>query len=483
MTEKKKGFRELIEYIWDIELGSVSWVRSLGVKVMRVIHLVFRGLRDDNCTLHASALTFSTLMAIVPVLALSLAFARGVGNVDEAKGKIKDMVMEWTNGFRPATGGTNAVAAVPGKEVGPGAQSQPGEAVVSKEPGEELADTINGMVDRLFQKVEGIKFKALGGIGLVILVLMAIDVLGRVEAAFNNVWGVAKGRSVFRKFTDYLSIVIVLPVLLIAASSLPVVSFMTRFFDQTVAEGLKCWISSAALKDMTMIIMSTLGFAFLFIVMPNTKVKAMPGLVGGFVTALFLLCWLWVCATLQLGVANYGKIYGSFAMIPILLGWIYVSWGIVILGAEVAFAVQNCATYRMEQGARRASIHAKIVLSLSIICEAAKALAGKVGDFEVAAYAERRHVPVRFLNEVIDELVQAGLLAELVQKSGRFVLRKSPDSIKVKDVVDVVMRSGVGPEALGLGTVDTEIDRVVKKASEGINSSLSNTSVLDLVGE
>jgi len=477
MTEKKKGLRNLVEYIWDIELSSISRVHSFGVKVMRVLHLVFRGLRDDNCALHASALTFSTLMAIVPVLALSLAFARGVGNVEEAKGRMKDMVMEWTNGFRPVTGATNAASGVSGIELAIR------ERAGTKEAGDELADTINGMVDRLFQKVEGIKFKALGGIGLVILILMAIDVLGRVEAAFNTVWGVAKGRNVFRKFTDYLSIVIVLPVLLIAASSLPIVSFMTRFFDQTVAEGLRCWVSSAALKDLTMIVMSTLGFAFLFIVMPNTKVKIIPGLAGGFITALFLLCWLWICAALQVGVANYGKIYGSFAMVPILLGWIYVSWGIVILGAEVAFSIQNCATYRMEQGARRASIQAKIVLALSIICEAAKALAGKAGDLEVSAYAERKHVPVRFLNEVVEELVQAGFLGELVQKSGRFVLLKTPDTIKVRDVLDVIMRSGVGPEALGLGTIDTEIDRIVKKASDGINSSLSNTSLRDLVGE
>ena len=439
----KRSLNALFEYIWDAELSSLSWVHRFGVKALRVIHLVYRGFLEDECALHSSALTFSTLMAIVPVLALSLALARGFGDVEMAKERIRSNVVEWTSSFKSKPMDTNAVESLNGIRTSSELQNDV--------PG--IAEAINGMVDRVFAKVENIKFKAIGSIGLVVLILMTIDVLGRVEAAFNRVWAVKTGRSMLRKFTDYLSVVMVLPVLIIAASSLPVVSFVMRFLDETVAGNLQFIVGSAVIKDTTTIIMATLGFAFLIVFMPNTKVKAVPGLTGGFVTALLFIGWLWICAALQVGVANYGKIYGSFAVVPILLAWVYASWGIVLFGAEVAFAVQNCSSYRMEQGARKANMDAKIIMALSIILEAARALSGKGSVFEVTRYADRKRIPIRFINEVIEELLQSGLLAELSEKSGKYVLLKAPDLVKVRDVVNVVMHSGVEPSDLGLGAL------------------------------
>ncbi|OGV60052.1 MAG: hypothetical protein A2283_19795 [Lentisphaerae bacterium RIFOXYA12_FULL_48_11] len=476
MSEKesiKHKLKALFEFIWDAELSSLSSLRRLGVKTLRILHLVYRGFMEDECALHSSALTFSSLMAIVPVLALSLALARGFGDVDMAKEKIREAVVEWTSAFKAMPGGPNASDGV--DVINVSAQSR------DTFPG--IADAINSMVDRVFAKVENIKFKAIGGVGLVVLLLMAIDVLGRIEAAFNRVWAVKKSRSLFRKFTDYLSVVMVLPVLIIAASSLPVVSLILKFLDETVAGNLQFIVGSAVIKNTTTIFMATLGFSFLLIFMPNTKVKAGPGLLGGFVTAMLFIGWLWICAALQINVANYGKIYGSFAVVPILLAWVYVSWGIVLFGAEVAFAVQNCSSYRMEQGARKATIEARMIMALSIILEAARALAGKGLGFEVARYAERKRIPVRFINEVVEDLVQSGLLAELSEKSGKYVLLKVPSLVKVRDVVDVVVRSGSDPANLGLGTVDPCVERIVKKASDGLNTSISQTSIQELMNE
>jgi DNA-binding IscR family transcriptional regulator len=135
----------------------------------------------------------------------------------------------------------------------------------------------------------------------------------------------------------------------------------------------------------------------------------------------------------------------------------------------------------MEQGARRANVHAKIMLALSVVLEAARALMGKGEGFEIARYAEKKRIPVRFMNEVTDELIQAGLIAELSEKNGRFVLLKAPETVKIRDIVDVIMHSGVEPKALGMGTIDPKIDHFVKKASDGINNSLTQTSVQDLM--
>ena len=218
----RRAWRFAADGVWDIELSSLSALPSLGVKALRVIHLVFRGFREDECPLHASALTFSTLMAIVPVLALSLALARGLGDPEIAKDKIRSAVYDWTEGFK--SGGVSMA------ELG----DRGGEVVSSNgagwptDPGlspEQLAGEINDIVERVFEEVENVRFGAIGGVGLVILLWMVVQVLGKVELSFNRVWGVTVGRSMWRRFTDYLSVT----VLIVVVSSIPVADFVTRY--------------------------------------------------------------------------------------------------------------------------------------------------------------------------------------------------------------------------------------------------------------
>jgi membrane protein len=480
LTERcRRAGRFLADEVWDVELSSLSSLGRLGVKIVRVLQLVVKGFQQDECPLHASALTFNTLMSIVPVLALSLALARGLGDEQTAKNRIRGVVSEWTAQFGEAGSVTNVVGDAESGPEGEPAADEPGDGEVL--PPSALAAQIDSMVETGFEKIENISFTALGGVGLVILLWMVIQVLGRVEASFNRVWGITVGRSLWRRFADYLSMLFILPLLVIAASSVPVVDFATRFLDEATAEMVKVWLDSAPLRHLTVLSTSTLCFTFLIMFMPNTRVKLLPGLTGGLVVSLLFLLWLSICAALQVGAARYGKIYGSFAVVPIVLAWVYVSWQIVFFGAEVAFAVQNCGTYRMEQGARRASVQAKIILALSVIADAARAMVRRTPVFDVAACARERVVPVRLLNDIVDELVQAGLLGELSEKQGCYVLLQSPDNLNLREVVEAVMHSGVEPERLGLDTVDSGVKDVAVRASQGMNESLSGMTVRDLL--
>jgi len=210
--------------------------------------------------------------------------------------------------------------------------------------------------------------------------------------------------------------------------------------------------------------------------MPNTKVRFWPGVTGGVVTALLLLAWVGLCAALQIGVAASGRIYGSFAAVPILLAWVFVSWEIVLFGAEVAFALQNCATYRMEGGAREANVQSRLLLALSIVTETARAMGGPGAGFEVAAFARQRRVPVRFLNEMVEQLVHAGILAEIGSQSGRYALLRNPAALRIQDVLDGVLRLGVPPEELGLRDLAPEIrDAVSGLAGTGEGAPRSAT--------
>lgn len=463
--------------IWDIEPDSLSSFRRFGVKAARVVHMVLRGFKEDECPIHASALTFSTLMAIVPILALSLALARGFGDTNIAREKVKGVVHEFTSRIRASDSGTNYLN---GADILFGAaQTNLSQDVMT---GFQLAGEIEAMVDRGFDSAESISFAAIGGLGLVVLVWMVVNVLSRVEASFNKVWGVATGRSILRKFSDYLSVVFILPFLVLLASSLPVVDFATRFVDQDTAVMIKTFIGSAFLKNITVIVLTSLAFTFLIMFMPNTKVRLGAGLAGGFTAGVLFVLWLWVCAGLQVGAVRSGKIYGSFAVVPILLAWVFVSWEIVLLGAESAFALQNCNTYKKEQRARYASFNARLVLSLCVMTEAAGRMMAGGGCLDVTEFAAGNGIPVRFLNGVVDELVSQGYLAELAGKRGCFVLLRSPTEIKVQEIADTFVYFGEDPARLGIPESSQKFAVFHDLADRAVKRSVGNMVLSEAAG-
>ena len=466
------------EDIWDVELSALNPPRRHGIQLLRVLQLVWRDFRDDECLLHASALTFSTMMSLVPVVALSLALARGLGGQEVAQDWIRHRVSEWTSGFghMPTLVSTTDSGAPSAEDADAAAETPDPDAVAA----DALARQINRIVEAGFEKMGNVSFGALGGVGLGVLVWMVIAVLGQVEASFNRVWGVTIERPFWRKFTDYLSVLFILPLLLIAASSLPLADFATRYLDATSAGVVRGILGSGALKHATVLVMTTLAFTFLIMFMPNTRVRATAGLTGGAVAALCFLVWLWVCASLQVGAARAGKIYGSFATLPILLAWVNVSWQIVFIGAEVAFAVQNANTYRLEHGAYRANVRARMIVALSVVADAARQMLSDGRPFDVAQYARERGVPVRLLYGTLDELVKAGLMAEVTGAQGQFALLRAPDTIHVSEVMQVVMRAGVQPGVLGLGRVPAPVIEAFERCAKGADDAVAGVTVRDV---
>jgi membrane protein len=488
----RRSWQFLTDDVWDIELSTLSGLRRFGVEVVRVFQLVFKGFRDDECPLHASALTFNTLMSIVPILALSLAVARGFDGDATAKAWVQDQVSTWTEQFSKEDAVNDNLENSPADAYSPtndvtqvslstNVVSIPASSAAEGITPEELADQINALVEGTFEKVDNISFRALGGVGLALLLWMVISVLGRVEASFNQVWGVTAQRPLWRKFTDYLSILLVFPILIIAATSLPLVDFATRFLDDSTADFVRRFLLSGALKHCAVIALTCLSFSLLLMFMPNVSVRLGPGLVGGTATGLLFLLWMWACASIQIGVANTGRIYGTFAVLPILLVWVNVSWRIMFLGAEVAFAVQNCATFRMEQGARRANVRAKLTLALTLVLDAAKVMDGSRSPLKVSQFAGTYRVPVRFLNDVVQELVEGGLLAELSEAPASYVLLRAPEFVMVSDVIKIILQHGVGGEDLGLERVDTLARGVVGEAAQYMYASLDGVSIRDLM--
>ena len=481
----RRLWRFISEDVWDIELGSLSALRRFGVKLARVTHMVFRGFKHDECPLHATALTFNTLIAIVPILALSLALAKGFGAGDTVEHKFRTFVRDQIRQLDAEAAATNTVAAAvtDGEQEG----EQKGAAADDERRDDEmrsrLAKGLDGVVTEVFRYVNNVNFAALGGVGLAILIWTVIRVLGQVESSFNRVWGLTSGRPLLRKFTDYVSVIVVLPILLMAASSVPIMEMVSRVVDKSTAEALGSVARSGFLRGVTSLLTTSLTFAFIIAFMPNTRVRGVPALAGGLIAAVLFILWLWICAKLQVGAVRAHAIYGGFAAVPIVLAWVYVSWEIILLGAEVAFALQNCTTYQMEREARRASLRSRTILALSVVSEAARAMVKDEPSFDTAGYARTHHVPIRFVNDVVGELCQAGFVVEVAGGEGHFVLRRAPELIRVKDVMDTVGESGAGPEALGLREVAAKVDSVLKRTDESVAQSLKELTVKDLVSD
>lgn len=424
----------LMHGVWDIELSTLSAGKSFPIRLVRVAQLIIKGFTEDDLAVHASALTFVTLMSIVPLLAVGFAVLKGFGF---GQSKI-DTLLEW-EGSMP----------------------------------EQFQTFVNSVLDI----VNTTNFAGLGFAGLGFVIFTAVIMLASTEVSFNRIWGITQMRTPLRQAANYISVIVLVPLLILAAST---VEASLKGMVPILPESIGFVVRN--LLRLTSFFMTWLAFLFLYIFLPNTRVRVSSALVASLVAGTFWLIWQKAYISLQMGVGRYNAIYGTFASVPIFLAWLYMSWVIILLGAELAFALQNAATYRVESAADSANANAKVALALSIVVRAAEAMTiSGSAPFETSAYAREQRVPIRLLNGMVRLLVQNGFLAETAGKEGCFILLKAPTAICVKEVVDAVIQDGAKPEALGLANLSAPVTDALKKMEDGMTGLLAATTIQDLI--
>jgi len=451
--------------VWESHSGELPWLRRFGLCTVRLGILVVSGFRRNQCSLHAASLTFFSLMALIPILALTLAMARAFGGADLAKEQFNKQLDHWMAQMEQAVE-TRAEPATPNEKQA--------EAEVTKA----FSAQVRELADKLFQQIEQLKFGTLGGIGAVMLIWTVIGMLGKVESSCNQIWGVERPRTLVRKCSDYLFVCLILPFLVTATSTVPVASMVTGIMDKTVggptSAALHALLANGLFKTSVTLLIGTLTFAFLLGFMPNTRVKLVPALAGGFVTVVLFTGWLELCAKLQIGIGKYSTLYGSFAVLPILLLWVYTSWQILLLGSEIAFAVQNRDTYVLEQNAARASLRSRLLLALTLCAETARrARAEKGGPFAAEAFAREHGIPSRFVKNILDDLVRNEILAEVAGRPGEYLLFRCGSAITIADIAKVLLDDGEPPEALGLNTLTASVLEFSKKLDDNLKASFA----------
>ena len=435
--------------LWHGDLSQYGWLKRKLLFTARVVRLVARGFTNHQCNLYASALTYYTLMSIIPLLALGLSLARVFGGGDIARERI--------------IGKIDAIGQqLSGKTVSDS----------SAEMTQEVVSNLHSYAEQIFNQIGNISFGTLGGIGLIVLIWMAITMLSQIEASFNNVWG-APPRGLWRKCADYLAIIIVVPFLGIAASTIPIVALVTKYaYGYTFGLMSEEWFARL-LRFCIGSFFSVALFVVVLMFVPNTRIRFKAGLVGGITTAILFSVWLKACMALQIGVVKYSKLYGGLAALPILLAWVFMSWQIILFGEELTFSVQHSESFFRDEGANNAGARPKWRLGLALCVEMARQWAKGGGVFDCGAYVKARHISGRLVANVMGILAGADIVAETGVGSGLFVLLRSPERITVGEIIAAIADHGTPPESLGLSNTDGPLRDYFARSDSQLSAHLS----------
>ena len=389
--------------IWQIHLKNYPPSKSFLLRQLRIIVLAVRGFDEDKCKFRASALTFYSLLSVVPVIAMMFGVAKGFG----LEKRVETELMQKMHAQK------------------------------------EVAEKIINFSNSLLENASG---GFIAGVGVVFLFWAIIKVLSNIENSFNDIWGVKTPRRIGRKFSDYLSMMLVCPFLLVMASSATVVistqvQVVIQKFSIFSALGPFILFLLKLLPYCTIWIM----FTFVFIFMPNTKVKLKAGLLAGVVAGTIFQLTQWIYINFQIGAAKYSAIYGSFAALPLFLLWLQVSWLVILFGAELSFAHQNVETYEFEQDYLAASYSFKKLLSLLITHLLVKNFCKGEQPWHVERISHTLEIPIRLVRQILFELAQSGILSEVRKDNGKDVAYQPAidvAKITVKYVIEALEQQG-----------------------------------------
>jgi len=348
-----------------------TWYKRLGYIVARTIALVIRGFTSKNLNDQAKALTYSLIFAVVPILAMVVAVAKGFGVADLIEKQLNASFLGETN----------------------------------------LVPTIMAMVERYLETAQGGLFI---GIGILILLWAVYSFFQSVETAFNRIWNVKKSRSILRQATTYIAIVVLIPVLIICSAGIDI------FIDTTVEskmhiEALHNFVRTSGVKILQFAL-CWLMFTWMYIFIPNTKVRFLSGLIPGILmgTLFQLLQMLSVYLIALLGRTSI--VYGAFASIPILM--ILLQWTslLILIGAEMSYAIQNNEQFEYEHDLNRMSRRYKDFIMLYLLSSIIKRFEADEEPFTAEELAIRDHLPIRLVNQLLSRMVETNVLREVYQE-------------------------------------------------------------------
>ena len=436
-----RGWRFLAQDVWLVELDKLPRHKALLFKLCRVVYLTIHGFLEDKCLFRASALTYITALGLVPLLALIFSVAKGLGVYEN---QLKPLLTFEDEG---------------------GSQD------------------LNDAIANVFGFVENTDLRGLGLPALAILLFAVVKLLGAIERSFNDIWGVHKSRTLVRKFSDYLAMVIIVPIFLalaIGVTSAAETEQVIEFLKQKMYLG---WLIES-LAGLTSIFSMSVAFTFLYMALPNTRTRFWSAMLGGMLAGVLWVIALRIHVRFQVGIANFNAIYSGFAFVPIFLAWVHVSWVIVLLGAELTFSHQSEPAYRQIAQSRPSDHAFREIVAMRAMVRIASAFLRGDRPLTAAEIAAQIGVPPRPVEEVLGVLVEQQLLtAAESHQEDYYVPAKDLEQITIQVVLDALKGTSGPVDVPPQGAMDEELDRLLARLNEEMKTSPQNRNLRELARE
>ena len=271
--------------------------------------------------------------------------------------------------------------------------------------------------------------------------------LAHIEDAFNTIWQVDQNRTLIRKFSDYLSILFIGPVLIIMSSSATVfiTTQVTEIIHRISILGYLSYPIFTAMKLIPYALIWAL-FSLVYLVMPNIRVKLSAGIFAGIAAGTLYQLAQWFYIAFQVGFARYNAIYGSFAALPLFLIWLQISWFIVLFGAEISYACQHADDHEHEPDFTNISQYYNRVLSLLIAHRVVKNFASGQAPYTASQLSQKLNMPIRLVRTILHAFVDSTLFSRVpAENNGSFAYQPARDInfFSIKYVIDALEKNGV----------------------------------------
>jgi len=419
--------------LWQPLPEGCNWLRRFCYNVLKKLLLAIKFFTTKGVMDRASALTYSTLLAIVPIVAVVFAIARGFG--------LSKYIEVW---FRDVLS----------------SQSQ-------------VADTIIGFVNSyLVHARSGIIL----GIGFIFMLWTVLMLTRTVEQAFNDIWQVKSQRSFIRRSTDYLAFFFLVPIVIVITSGLSI--FVSTIANQSVIVGpllrFLLWL-------MPYILMSAV-FVGMYMFMPNTRVRFMSALAPGILAGVAMQMLQFFYIHCQMFLSSYNAIYGSFAALPLFMLWVQISWTICLFGAELSYTNQNLEAFTFLNDDGQLSHHDRFVLSAVLLGKICRRLDEGGKPYTALQLKTETGIPMRVAADLLQDMRQAGLVFEstTADEEGETVFQPalSPEKITMDVLATRLDKLGKSPIGLSVSDYENHLPETVAEAYQLYMEKLNGVPVL-----
>jgi len=428
---------QLTSYIWDTPTDTMPKAKQFAITSLRIGHLLIRDLSEGQLNMRAMGLVYTTLLAIVPLIAVSFSVLKGFGVHNQIEPALLNIL-------------------------------------------EPLGDKGVEITSRIIEFVDNIKVTVLGSVGLALLFYTVVSLMQKIERAFNFTWRVSEQRPFSQRFSDYLTVILIGPVLVFSALGLTATIEQHQFVQAVMqVDVIGPFMHFVGRLIPYMLVIA--AFTFIYIFVPNTKVKIRSALVGGLVAGILWETVGWGFAAFVVNSTKYMAIYSAFATLIVLLIWLYVSWLILLIGGSIAFYVQRTEQRNLQSRILRLSNRMKEKLALMIMALVGQNYYQQREPWTLDKLTKQLKVGSEACGLMVTTLEGAGLLVRTADDPPAYLPGYALETMQLQMIVDVVRESGettyLSPNKLPTAE---NVDALYAGIETAIDSTLAGRTLRDL---